>query len=112
MKFGIACSLHLGVLTADGRRDLSEGDQITGVSLLVGFFGNSTRCSLSINSPKKLRLVTDAAIPIGRAVALQLALQGSYVITAYSSLKQGATHAVDELRSLGTLAGAVEADVA
>ena len=61
---------------------------------------------------EKVALVTDGAIPIGRAVALQLALQGSYVITAYSSLKQGATHAVDELLSLGTLAGAVEADVA
>ena len=60
---------------------------------------------------EKVALVTDGANPIGRAVALQLALQGSYVITAYSNLEQGERNYIDELKALGTLAGAVEAQV-
>ena len=58
---------------------------------------------------EKVALVTDGAHLIGGAVALQLALQGSYVITAFPSLKQSDVR--DELYSLGTLAGANEADL-
>lgn len=60
---------------------------------------------------EKVALVTDGASPIGRAVALQLALQGSFVIIGYSKAEAGARSSIDELISLGTLASAVEADV-
>ena len=55
---------------------------------------------------EKVAFVSDGASPIGRAVALQLALLGGYVIVGAS-----APGAVDELISLGTLAKAVSADV-
>jgi NAD(P)-dependent dehydrogenase (short-subunit alcohol dehydrogenase family) len=60
---------------------------------------------------RKSRAATDGANPIGRAVALQLALQGSYVITAFPGLKQSDVRAIDELYSRGTLAGAIQAEV-
>jgi 3-oxoacyl-[acyl-carrier protein] reductase len=60
---------------------------------------------------EKVALVTDGTSRIGRAVALQLALQGAYVCVGYSDVSAGVESAVDELRSLGTLAGAFPADV-
>lgn len=59
---------------------------------------------------EKVALVTDGASSVGRAVALQLALQGSYVIIGYNNTDQATRRAVVELQSLGTLAHAVEAD--
>lgn len=59
---------------------------------------------------EKVALVTDGANGIGRAVALQLALQGCYVIVGYSQAEEGTKNALAELQSLGTLANAVEAD--
>lgn len=58
---------------------------------------------------EKVALITDGANPIGRAVAMQLALQGSYVIVGLSSENQAS--AIEELKSLGTLANAVKADI-
>lgn len=58
---------------------------------------------------EKVALITDGANPIGRAVAMQLALQGSYVIVGLSSDEQSG--AIEELKSLGTLANAVRADI-
>lgn len=59
---------------------------------------------------EKVALVTDGASPIGRAVALQLALQGCYVIVGYSNADEKTKSALIELQSLGTLAHAVETD--
>lgn len=62
---------------------------------------------------EKVTLITDAASPIGRAVALQLALLGSYVVAGFSaaSAREETKRALEELKSLGTLADAVEADL-
>lgn len=59
---------------------------------------------------EKVAVITDGAHPIGRAVALQLALQGSYVIVAVSGASERDLSALEELKSLGTLASVVEAD--
>ena len=61
---------------------------------------------------EKVALVTDGASEIGRAVALQLALQGCYVIVGFSNANaETAKSALFELQNLGTLANAVETDV-
>jgi 3-oxoacyl-[acyl-carrier protein] reductase len=59
---------------------------------------------------EKVALVTDGTNGVGRAVALQLALQGCYVIVGYANADEAAKRALVELQSLGTLANAVEAD--
>ena len=59
---------------------------------------------------EKVALITDGANPIGRAVALQLALQGCYVVVGFSNASDEDRRAVRELESLGTLATGVEAD--
>jgi 3-oxoacyl-[acyl-carrier protein] reductase len=59
---------------------------------------------------EKVALVTDGASEIGRAVALQLALQGCYVIIGFSHENEETRSALTELQNLGTLANAVEAD--
>jgi 3-oxoacyl-[acyl-carrier protein] reductase len=59
---------------------------------------------------EKVALVTDGINGIGRAVALQLALQGCYVIVGFSNADENSKSALAELQSLGTLANAVEAD--
>ena len=56
---------------------------------------------------EKVALVTDGDNPIGRAVALQLALQGSYVIVGFSHISEANRRALAELANLGTLASAV-----
>ena len=60
---------------------------------------------------EKVALVTDGSNPIGRAVAMQLALFGSYVIVGLPSESKEDEHALEELKSLGTLANAVKADI-
>ena len=60
---------------------------------------------------EKVALITDGENPIGRAVALQLALQGSYVVVGFSDSNEENRRAIGELQNLGTLANAVEADV-
>ncbi|HXG84397.1 MAG TPA: SDR family oxidoreductase [Pyrinomonadaceae bacterium] len=57
---------------------------------------------------EKVALITDGANPIGRAVALQLALQGCYVIVGFSNASEETRRALKELQSLGTLAHHVE----
>jgi 3-oxoacyl-[acyl-carrier protein] reductase len=59
---------------------------------------------------EKVALVTDGAGDIGRAVALQLALQGCYVVVGFSNSNEEAKRSLAELQNLGTLANAVEAD--
>lgn len=60
---------------------------------------------------EKVALITDGENPIGRAVALQLALQGAYVIVGFANSSEESTRAIEELKSLGTLANAVETDI-
>ena len=60
---------------------------------------------------EKVALVTDGTNPVGRAVAMQLALLGSYVIVGLSAESEEQTNALEELKSLGTLANAVKADI-
>lgn len=59
---------------------------------------------------EKVVLITDGANPIGRAVALQLALQGCYVVVGFSGVSDENRRALEELKSLGTLAHHVESD--
>jgi 3-oxoacyl-[acyl-carrier protein] reductase len=60
---------------------------------------------------EKVALVTDGDSSVGRAVALQLALQGSYVIVGFANSTEENRRALGELQNLGTLANAVEADI-
>lgn len=56
---------------------------------------------------EKVSLISDASSPIGRAAAMQLALQGSFVIGLFPS---GGEAAVNELVELGTLADGFAVD--
>ena len=60
---------------------------------------------------EKVALISDGTSPFGRAAALQLALQGSFVIVAFPESSGESTRAIQELVELGTLAKGVEADV-
>ncbi len=60
---------------------------------------------------EKVALITDGTNPVGRAVAMQLALQGSYVIVGLPQESREEENALNELKSLGTLANAVKADI-
>lgn len=60
---------------------------------------------------EKVALISDGTNPIGRAVAMQLALQGSYVIVGLPLESEEHERALNELKSLGTLANAVKADI-
>lgn len=57
---------------------------------------------------EKVALVINGSEGIGRAVALQLALQGCYVIVSYEKKSNEQLNALEELKSLGTLANAFE----
>jgi 3-oxoacyl-[acyl-carrier protein] reductase len=60
---------------------------------------------------EKVAVISDGENPIGRAVALQLALQGAYVIVGFANSSESGKRAIGELQNLGTLAHAVEADI-
>lgn len=60
---------------------------------------------------EKVALITDGTSRIGRAVALQLALEGAFVTVGYSAPSVEAENAINEMKALGTLAAAVGADV-
>jgi 3-oxoacyl-[acyl-carrier protein] reductase len=60
---------------------------------------------------EKVALVTNGASGLGRAVALQLALEGAYVIVQYAPTEVDAEQVVAELKSLGTLALSTADDV-
>lgn len=59
---------------------------------------------------EKVALVSDGSSRIGRAAALQLALQGCFVIVGFPP-GSDSKNALLELKSLGTLADAVEVDI-
>ncbi len=60
---------------------------------------------------EKVALITDGANPVGRAAAIQLALYGCFVIVGFSDETPETFRALEELKSLGTLANAVKTDV-
>jgi 3-oxoacyl-[acyl-carrier protein] reductase len=60
---------------------------------------------------EKVALITDGSSRIGRAIALQLALNGVFVNVGYSGISAEAESAINEMRSLGTLANAVNVDI-
>lgn len=60
---------------------------------------------------ERVALVTDGARGIGRAVALQLAFEGAYVIVGYGAEDSEGERVAGELRELGTLAHAVKAEI-
>ena len=60
---------------------------------------------------EKVALITDGSNRIGKAAALQLALQGCFVIVGFPDVSPEEESAINELKSLGTLAGAVKADI-
>lgn len=57
---------------------------------------------------EKVALVINGSEGVGRAVALQLALQGCYVIVSYQNETNQTDKTLEELKSLGTLASSVE----
>jgi shikimate 5-dehydrogenase len=57
---------------------------------------------------EKVALIVNGSEGIGRAAALQLALQGCYVIVSYEKTSEKQTDALEELKSLGTLANAFQ----
>jgi len=60
----------------------------------------------------KVAVVTGASKGIGASIALHLAAEGAAVVVNYSSSKVGADRVVDEIKSRGGRAIAVQADVA
>ena len=57
---------------------------------------------------EKVALISNAADPIGRAAAMQLALHGAFVVGLFPDVDRG----LEELVELGTLAVSVQADAA
>ena len=57
---------------------------------------------------EKVALVINGSDGIGRAVAMQLALQGCFVICSYQKTSEETKSALDELKALGTLASSFE----
>jgi 3-oxoacyl-[acyl-carrier protein] reductase len=60
---------------------------------------------------ERVALVVGGAHGVGRAVALQLAFEGVYVIVNYRAEDSEAKSVLEELREMGTLAHAFPADV-
>lgn len=60
---------------------------------------------------EKVALITGGENSFGRAVAMQLALLGSYVVVGYAGEDAENERSLAELKNLGTLAHAVRADV-
>jgi len=57
---------------------------------------------------EKVALIINGSDGVGRAVAMQLALQGCFVICSYEKSSDETRSALNELQSLGTLASSFE----
>lgn len=60
---------------------------------------------------ERVAVVSDGTNVFGRAIAMQLALQGCYVIVGVDEATIESKRAISELQSIGTLADAVETNV-
>jgi 3-oxoacyl-[acyl-carrier protein] reductase len=60
---------------------------------------------------ERVALVVGGARGVGRAVALQLALEGAYVIVSHAPEDEEGARVLNELREMGTLAHAAGGDV-
>ncbi|MBA2380227.1 MAG: SDR family NAD(P)-dependent oxidoreductase [Blastocatellia bacterium] len=60
---------------------------------------------------EKVALVTDGADPVGKAVALQLALLGAFVTVGVRDSEDIQRTGLEEMMSLGTLAGVTVGDI-
>jgi 3-oxoacyl-[acyl-carrier protein] reductase len=85
----------------------SENGPITGTTLQT-----LKRRSRMTNSPTKTAIITGASGGIGRAVALRLARDGFGVVVNYAGNTAKAEGVVNEIKSAGGQAIAVQADVA
>jgi len=63
------------------------------------------------NLRKQVAIVTGASRGIGRAIALELATQGAYIIVNYASSSRAAEALVEEITTAGGQALALQADV-
>jgi 3-oxoacyl-[acyl-carrier protein] reductase len=61
---------------------------------------------------EKIALVTGSSRGVGRAIAVGFAKEGAKVLVNYTSNEKAAAEVVEEIRSIGTQAVAVKADVA
>src|SRR5262249_51449072 len=71
-----------------------------------------TRSPIMSNLKGKVAVVTGASKGIGAAIAKHLAAAGASVVVNYSSSKEGADRVVNEIKSTGGKAVAVQANVA
>ena len=60
---------------------------------------------------EKIALVTGGENAFGRAVAMQLAILGCYVIVGYSGKDEQNERALSELKNIGTLANSFQSDI-
>lgn len=60
---------------------------------------------------EKVALITGGENAFGRAVAMQLALLGCYVIVGYSGKDEQLERALSELKNIGTLANSFQSDL-
>lgn len=60
---------------------------------------------------EKVALITGGENAFGRAVAMQLALLGCYVIVGYSGKDEQTERALSELKNIGTLANSFQSDL-
>ncbi len=60
---------------------------------------------------ERVALVTNGAHGVGRAVALQLALAGAFVVAHYDAADESAAHIIQQLEEIGTLGRGVAGEI-
>ena len=60
---------------------------------------------------ERVALVTNGAHGIGRAVSMQLALAGAYIVAHYEAADESSAHVIRQLEEIGTLGRGVAGDI-